>query len=193
LPSLPPTYQRKNDNNNKIDYTNIMKEELSRQCVRQKWEYPKLIYHRVRFLGHSSSPLQLKSVSFKGVDLSQVEFHNVKWLKKKGSFINRTTIVDEETLDEYANYQDVYRIYNQLRKNYESKLLFNEASHFFVGEMEAIRKSLLKEDDIKSKLASIGYFVYKWLALYGESIFLPLIVWTISMNITFFIGNFCNK
>lgn len=112
-----------------------------------------------------------QKVSFKGVDLSQVEFHNVKWLKKKGSFINRTTIVDEETLDEYANYQDVSRIYNQLRKNYESKLLFNEASRFFVGEMEAIRKSLLKEDDIKSKLASIGYFVYKWLALYGERVY----------------------
>jgi uncharacterized protein YjbI with pentapeptide repeats len=38
---------------------------------------------RVRFIGDSSSPLQLKSVSLKGVDLSQVEFHNVEWLKKK--------------------------------------------------------------------------------------------------------------
>jgi hypothetical protein len=36
LPSLPPTYQRKNDNNNrKIDYTTIMKEELLKQCVRK--------------------------------------------------------------------------------------------------------------------------------------------------------------
>jgi hypothetical protein len=34
-PSLPPTYQRKN-NDKKIDYTNIMKEELLRQCIRQK-------------------------------------------------------------------------------------------------------------------------------------------------------------
>jgi hypothetical protein len=30
LPSLPPTYQRKNDNNKKIDYTTVMKEELLR-------------------------------------------------------------------------------------------------------------------------------------------------------------------
>jgi hypothetical protein len=59
-------------------------------------------------------------------------------------------------LDEYGNYQDVSRIYNQLRKNYESKLLFNEASNFFVGEMEAIRRSLLRDKGIKSKL-SVGY------------------------------------
>jgi hypothetical protein len=36
LPSFLPTYQRKNDNNNKIDYLSIIKEELVRQSVRQK-------------------------------------------------------------------------------------------------------------------------------------------------------------
>jgi hypothetical protein len=81
---------------------------------------------RVRFVGNSNNPLQLKSVFFKGVNLSQVEFHNVEWLKKKSRFINRTTIVDEETVNEYRNYQDVSKIYNQLRKNYESGLLFNK-------------------------------------------------------------------
>jgi hypothetical protein len=37
LPSLPPTYQRKNDytDKKKIDYTNIMAEEFLRQCVRK--------------------------------------------------------------------------------------------------------------------------------------------------------------
>jgi hypothetical protein len=35
-PGLPPTYQRKNDDIKKIDYTNIMKEELLRQCVRKR-------------------------------------------------------------------------------------------------------------------------------------------------------------
>ena len=35
-PSLPPTYQKKNDDiNKKIDYMNIVKEELMRQCVRK--------------------------------------------------------------------------------------------------------------------------------------------------------------
>jgi hypothetical protein len=38
FPALPPTYQRKKDdtNNKKIDYTNIMTEELLRQCIRQR-------------------------------------------------------------------------------------------------------------------------------------------------------------
>jgi hypothetical protein len=37
-PSLPPTYKKKNDENKKmrIDYMNIMKEELFRKSVRQK-------------------------------------------------------------------------------------------------------------------------------------------------------------
>ena len=37
-PTLPPTYQKKNDENKKtrIDYMNIMKEELFRKSVRQK-------------------------------------------------------------------------------------------------------------------------------------------------------------
>jgi hypothetical protein len=38
FPALPPTYQRKNDdtNNKRIDYMNIMTEEVWRQCIRQK-------------------------------------------------------------------------------------------------------------------------------------------------------------
>jgi hypothetical protein len=39
FPALPPTYQRKNADTNdkkKIDYTNIMTEELLRQCIRQR-------------------------------------------------------------------------------------------------------------------------------------------------------------
>jgi hypothetical protein len=36
-PSMPPTYQEKNDENKKrIDYMNLMKEELFRKSVRQK-------------------------------------------------------------------------------------------------------------------------------------------------------------
>ena len=43
--------------------------------------------------------------------------------------------------------------------------------------MEAIRKSLLNGKGRK-KVASIPYFLYKVLALYGESYFLPLVIWT---------------
>jgi hypothetical protein len=35
-PNLPPTYQKKNDTNNKVDYMNIMSEEVWREFIRQK-------------------------------------------------------------------------------------------------------------------------------------------------------------
>jgi hypothetical protein len=138
---------------------------------------------RVRFVGTPNktalSLLELGSVSFKGVDLPNAEFHNVNWLREKELFlITRNTIVDEKLMGKDTSYEDVAKIYNQLRKNYESRLLFNEASHFFVGEMEAIRKSNLKGKSRRKKLYSLGHLIYKYLALYGESAFLPLIIWT---------------
>jgi hypothetical protein len=41
-PSLPPTYQKKNDVNNKkkVDYMNIMSEEVWREFIRQKMGTP---------------------------------------------------------------------------------------------------------------------------------------------------------
>jgi|SRR5215212_7632033 len=36
LPVLPPTYQKKNNETNKVDYFNIMSEEVWRQLIRQK-------------------------------------------------------------------------------------------------------------------------------------------------------------
>jgi hypothetical protein len=39
-PVLPPTYQKKNNetnnNRNRVDYLNIMSEEVLKQCIRQK-------------------------------------------------------------------------------------------------------------------------------------------------------------
>ena len=134
-------------------------------------------YHLSNFL-FIFEGVVINGVSFKGVDLSNVEFHNVRWLKTK-SLVTRNKIIDEQLLDSnYANYEEVSKIYNQLRKNYESKLLFSEASNFFIGEMEAIRKSLWNAGTIREKMASIPYSLYKGLALYGESYFWPLIIWT---------------
>jgi hypothetical protein len=41
-PVLPPTYQKRNDANNKknVDYMNIMSEEVWRQYIRQKMGIP---------------------------------------------------------------------------------------------------------------------------------------------------------
>jgi hypothetical protein len=144
---------------------------------------------RVQFIGEAENeqPLELGLVSFKGVVLSNVEFHNVRWFKPKRSFFSRYMIIDEVLLgkSKNTNYEEVSKIYNQLRKNYESKLLFNEASNFFIGEMEAIRKSLWNAGTIRENMASIPYSLYKALALYGESYFLPLLVWTPATILTF--------
>jgi len=139
-----------------------------------------------RFVGKSDDePLDLSDVSFKGVLLDKVEFHNVKWGEGRVLwFIKRNIVADELIMDVMNNYQEVSRIYDQLRKNYEMHLLFNEASHFFIGEMEAIRKSLYKMGT-GGKLSSILYWLYKYIALYGENVFLPLIVWTPAIIIVF--------
>jgi uncharacterized protein YjbI with pentapeptide repeats len=148
---------------------------------------------RARFVGdpNPKENVQLGWVSFVGVDLTHVEFANVKWRTKEEKMFyvanvsEREVTIDEEFLDRMKNYGEVSKVYNQLRKNYEIRLLFNEASNFFVGEMEAIRKYLLRE---KWKgFRWIPYMIYKWLALYGESIRLPLVIWTPAI-IVFFIG-----
>jgi uncharacterized protein YjbI with pentapeptide repeats len=139
---------------------------------------------RARFGGEPNKRLDLGFVSFVSVDMANIEFSNVQWKTKKEKLLwvakvkTRNVIIDEVYLARNNNnYEEVSRIYNQLRKNYEARLLFNEASHFFIGEMEAIRKSLLGKK-VWRKLQSIPYWIYKWLALYGESIRLPLVIWT---------------
>jgi len=39
-PILPPTYQKKNNETNKVDYLDIMSEEVLRQSIRQKMGTP---------------------------------------------------------------------------------------------------------------------------------------------------------
>ena len=54
----------------------------------------------VRFIGGLMKPLELGLVSFKGTDLSNVEFHNVKWqLKTELLFFSRRIIIDEIMLE----------------------------------------------------------------------------------------------
>jgi hypothetical protein len=155
---------------------------------------------RVRFIGHAINQLNLGLVSFDGVDLSNAEFHNVKWIKERGKLVTRNVIIDEvltknkppgsNTNDKNGDssvriqsWSEVSRIYSQLRKNYDQRFLFNESSHFFIGEMEAIKKFLRDGGDGKSpserrrnKVTSYAaYSLYKWLGMYGESAVLPFI------------------
>jgi uncharacterized protein YjbI with pentapeptide repeats len=130
---------------------------------------------RVRFVGTVEKPLSLSAVSFKGVDLSNFEFHNVEWIRRRQLMKHRYILIDELFLKKLGNHEEVSNIYNQLRKNYETKLLFNESSDFFIGEMECIRKSLWKKNNSIYRLSFLPYLLYKVFALYGESIKLPLL------------------
>jgi uncharacterized protein YjbI with pentapeptide repeats len=134
----------------------------------------------VKFSGKSIAKIDLSSTSFKGVGLSKFEFNNVKWYEKhekfsRLTFFKRDILIDEILLEENGNYEDVIKIYSQLRKNYESRLLFNEASAFFIGEMECKRKLFMSR---KNYLDAFGFWLYKWIAFYGESVRMPLAFWT---------------
>jgi hypothetical protein len=133
----------------------------------------------VRFNGTISNPINLSSVSFKGVDLTNFEFNNVIWIETQGvDFLRRVIIIDEILLEKNKNFEDVIKIYNQLRKNYESKLLFSEASHFFVGEMESRRKWLKSRSKRgRDGIATFYHNSYRVLGWYGESVSLPLLIW----------------
>ena len=114
---------------------------------------------RVRLAGRSNSKINLESISWLGVDLTNFEFYNTKW--QKADFPTyRKMIVNEKLLEENKNFDEVTQIYNQLRKNFESKLLFNDSSDFFIGELESVRKALVK-GTIREKLLSFPYALYK--------------------------------
>jgi len=143
------------------------------QDIPIKFDYAKF-EKKARFID-----MDLSNVSFKGVQLSNVEFHHPKWRQKNArlgkKFGARNIIVDE--IAKQPDYQSIAYTYNQLRKNYESELRFSLASDFFIGEMEAIRKGFWKGSKWE-KSKSIGYLIYYGLAKYGESILLPLLVWS---------------
>lgn len=70
-----------------------------------------------------SKPLEVGIVSFKGMNFSNVEFINVKWLEKREMlFFTRMGIIDEQMLDKnHDNYDEVSAIYNQLKTNYHQE------------------------------------------------------------------------
>lgn len=129
---------------------------------------------RVRIIGKAEDPIVLEGVSFLGVNLQNIEFNNVKWLSPRLTW--RKIILDELMLNTNKNYDDVSDIYAQLRKNYETRLRYTESSNFFIGELESLKKGLQK-GSIREKLSSILYSVQKYLSFYGESYFLPLVIW----------------
>ena len=151
---------------------------------------------KARFGGDVTTPLQLGLVSFKGVDLTNITFGSVQWLKK-GRFWRRNAIVDEFIRNENDKkeflaketkstrginagfFDEISGIYNQLRKNYEARLSFREASDFYIGDMEMTRRKLSEHShNAGEKFTGIVYGMHKYLNLYGESTFIPLAIWS---------------
>ena len=64
-------------------------------------------------------------------------------------------------------------------------------SDFFIGEIESIRKSL-KIGNLSYRMKSFGYLTYDALARYGESVSLPLLVWTPSIITLFVLLRTCD-
>ena len=87
-------------------------------------------------IGRSDQPVDLSRVSFLHADVRRIEFGNVVWGTRP-----RGSVVDESVLTKmpFQSYVHVAELYRALRQNYESQLRFNEASDFFVREMELIR------------------------------------------------------
>ncbi|MEW6042933.1 MAG: pentapeptide repeat-containing protein [Thermoproteota archaeon] len=160
-----------------IDFSNIHLPEFKEGSKEIPIEFNYVTFgKRAKFIGTVKHNLNLESVSFIGTDLTNVEFHNVKWLQTK-NYPWRKIIPNETLLPSIKNFEEVSKVYNQLRKNYEAKLLFNEASNFFIGEMETIRRGLVS-GNWHERCSSIPYFLYKYLAFYGESYTVPLLIWT---------------
>jgi uncharacterized protein YjbI with pentapeptide repeats len=91
--------------------------------------------------------VDLSRVLFHNCDVSQVCFTSVRWAKREG---NRGLAVFEETIDleQYArglkrdgqrDFRAVAQIYQQLKKNYDSRLDYWTANEFHFGEMEMMR------------------------------------------------------
>jgi len=94
-------------------------------------------------------------------------FEETVW-KTEGD--KRKTVYEEELIgSEDITYERVGEIYRLLRLNFESRLAYEKASDFHVGQMEML---LLDSDVPLSK--KVFLLAYRLISNYGESVLLPL-------------------
>lgn len=113
----------------------------------------------------------LSACSFVGTDLSDVTFLDVKW----PMFGARRVVADEMELRgsdyDYPRPEDVADVYRSLRRNFESRLAYHEASDFYVGEMEM---RLLSARAHKRWREYVPLVTYRTVSGYGEDWIRPL-------------------
>jgi len=91
--------------------------------------------------------ISLETLSFRGTEVSKIEFLNVKWNEKEFFRIGPLKLSRVALYDELAlyrtlpprDYGTVAALYRDLRHNYERKLRYPEAGDFYIGEMEMRR------------------------------------------------------
>jgi len=133
-------------------------------------------------------------IVFEDVDLSRALFLNcdvsaiwftssVRWAKREG---NRGLAVFEETIpldQQYAKglhrdgqraYQAVAQIFQQLKKNYDSRLDYWTANEIHFGEMEMMRLAGPVRQWWHPRLSFLALSLYKYASDYGNSYGKPL-------------------
>ena len=136
---------------------------------------------RIRFEGTN-----LARVSFLRSDLSESEFVRCTWAERPSTWLRflprkarppRKAVYDEVlAYDRKKNGEDISEdipliadLYRQLRRNLESKRQEAEAGDFYIGQME-----MRRDDPSESWLIHRMLWVYRLLAMYGESLGRPL-------------------
>jgi hypothetical protein len=130
----------------------------------------------------------LSNVSFMNSDVSSVKFgEKVLWggngfkvadeIKLERLFENSSKLENKKlSLQGIESLEDIKAIYRNLRENYEYRMRYDEASNFFVREMELKRK--FRESKSRSMTYKNSFFrerfsltgVYYYLFGYGESL-----------------------
>ncbi len=130
--------------------------------------------------------VSLEKCRFIETDVSAAEFTDVKW-DMKGKLLRRNAVFDDvspntfwtfwrtsegtEKAKEPPKYQYslIAQLYRRLQANYVKNYRYAEASDFYVGEQEMIRKA---KGRVWQYLST--NFLYKIISYYGESFLLPL-------------------
>jgi uncharacterized protein YjbI with pentapeptide repeats len=117
-----------------------------------------------------------------GANVEDVEFTNVRW-RQRAKFLGlgrRSSVADEDAARTPADLLAVSHLYSQLRRNYERKGRYKEASGFYYGELETGQRA----EPLLWRTISIRAF-YKYLSGYGEQQALALL-WLVLFVFVFF-------
>jgi uncharacterized protein YjbI with pentapeptide repeats len=134
----------------------------------------------------------LKKFSFANTrgleDFRIADFKGGVWKKPE----EKRKVVYDEVLarrggEDDPTYEDAADVYRRLRLNYETRLAYEAASDFHIGQME-----MLLENPATSKLKKSFLWWYKWVSNFGESVGRPLIwfagLWLLFAVVWFFSG-----